>query len=606
MTSNDTDIDALFEQLLGQAPESRRRWLSERCSDDVQSELLSLLDAHEQAGGFLQESIQLSDSSTLEQGLIGRQLGAYQIDGLIAYGGMGRIYSAYRNDGEYEQQVAVKLIEAAEIDPALLKYERQILADLRHPNIVSLIDGGSLQEGVPYLVMESIEGLAIDQYATEKALTHRQIIILFSSLVKVVSHTHQHGVIHCDLKPGNILVTPEGELKLLDFGVAHLCSIATSDRSFLTCATTPEYASPQRLVDPLPRIADDIYSLGVIFGVLLSGRAPRVNCNIEEKFSVDLSGIEQSLPKELRSIFLKATAFNPQARYQTAAEIGDDLFRWLDNKPLSTMSGQPAYRLRKFLTRHSGRFVGGLVVFVLVLVMFFFWEQQEYKTKQTESVVVAQTDKILREFDNRMERLSGSTLYRASIAEEILVRLKDIDLNEVNNFKIKKAVADAYKKLGDVLGNPFLLHLGQFERSRRHLEKSIALYEEILSDTPKKPRVVMAYAYARRTLAMFVVFIDHQPEKALKFLQEDLDLLLSIKRKKAHQNNIAYQYFAIAYLLMKFGKYDDAAKYFESGAAFMEKADDSDNEIVRKKKENIYHYFEDHMAGFALVNPNVA
>jgi len=434
-------LDLLFEQALQQAVGERRTWLRQHCDDDTAlQEVLSLLNAHEQAGEFLQQPLQVDLQSSLKSDLdlVGRQLGPYQIDNLIAHGGMGRIYRAHRNDGEYQQQVAIKLIESTHIDPALLKYERQILADLHHPNIVSLIDGGSLEEDIPYLVMEYIQGRPIHEYVRQERLSRHQTLRLFCTLAKVVSQTHQYGVIHCDLKPDNILVTGEGDLKLLDFGVAHLYSLAAAEQAPLSHALTPEYASPQRHTDPLPRVSDDIYSLGVIFGVMLSGESPQKQFANGSRYNTKLSHIEPHLGRERKAIFLKATHPDPQQRYQTVDEMSIDIFRWFDRKPLLAMGDDNTYRTRKFLRRNWQKITGASTLLFIAITFLFAWQAQKEASSQIEGLAVAQVKTVLRDLDVQMEQLSGSTPARVEIVEKTLEQLQAVSLQQPDDLKIKE------------------------------------------------------------------------------------------------------------------------------------------------------------------------
>jgi len=597
-------LDQFFYQMLQQAVGDRRGWLKKQCADETMlDELLSLLDAHEQAGDFMQQPLQVEVDSLVESELIGRQLGPYLIDSLIAHGGMGRIYRAHRSDGAYEQQVAIKLIESGNIDPALLRYERQILADLQHPNIVSLIDGGSLEEGIPYLVMEYIQGRPIDRYVREERLSRHQTLRLFCRLARVVSQTHQYGVLHCDLKPDNILVTDEGDLKLLDFGVAHLYSIATAEQVPLSHALTPEYASPQRHKDPLPRVGDDIYSLGVIFGVMLSGERPDKQFTRDGGCHVRLGHIETRLGRERLAIFRKATHPDPQQRYQTVDEMSADIFRWFDREPLLAMGDKPGYRSRKFLRRYGIRISIGAAMLVLTISMLSIWQSQKERAEQAQSLAVAQVESVLRELDDRMERLSGSTLARVSAVEDTLNRLQQMSLQQPLNHKIKRTVADANMKLGDLLGHPFHLHLNQFERSRVHLERALVLYRELFIDEPESFPAAMQMAKVERMLVALMVYLDGQPEKGLGRLQGTLSVLRQLKRSTLlHNGQLAIQHLAIAHLLTRLGRLEEAADSYHKVAVLLQHPNDSEGEYEQEHNRRIYNFFLDEKAAFILAS----
>ncbi|MCF6354671.1 MAG: protein kinase [Candidatus Polarisedimenticolaceae bacterium] len=599
-------LELLFCQALQQAAKDRCDWLKKQCADEaMRNELLSLLDAHEQAGDFMDRPLQVDVDvdSVVDSELAGRQLGPYRIDSLIAYGGMGRIYRAHRNDGAYAQQVAIKLIESGNIDPALLRYERQILADLHHPNVVSLIDGGSLEEGVPYLVMEYIQGRPIDRYVREEQLSRHQTLRLFSSLARVVSQTHQHGVIHCDLKPDNILVTDEGDLKLLDFGVAHLYSMAAAEQVPLSRALTPEYASPQRHQDPRPRVSDDIYSLGVIFGVMLSGEHPGKPLAADGSGCVALSHIESHLGRERRAIFCKATHPDPQQRYQTVEEMNADIFRWFDREPLLAMGDRPGYRLRKFLRRYRLRLGVSAAVLALVISMFAIWHAQKQRADQAQSLAVAQVESVLRELDDRMERLSGSTLARVATIEEALKRLQQMGLQQPLNREVKRAVADANMKLGDLLGHPFRLHLNRFERSRAHLEQALAIYRELFAEEPESFPAAMQMAKAERILVALMVYLDRQPEKGLERLQQTLSVLQQLKRGTLlHNGQLAVQHLAIAHLLTRQRRLKEAAEIYRKVEVLLQHPNDSKGKYEQEHNLSVFHFFLDERAAFILAS----
>ncbi len=593
-------IDLLFDQVLQQAVTDRHSWLQQHCNDETMlEELLSLLDAHEQAGDFLQQPLEIDVKESIGSDFTGRQLGPYQIDSLLAHGGMGRIYRAHRSDGEYEQQVAIKLIESANINPELLRYERQILADLHHPNIVSLIDGGTLEEGTPYLVMEFIQGRPIDQYVQQEKLTQHQTLRLFCALAKIVSQTHQHGVIHCDLKPDNILVTKEGDLKLLDFGVAHLYSMATAEQAPRSHALTPEYASPQRHKDPLPRVSDDIYSLGVIFGVMLSGEVPN-RPSTGNGGCAQMNHIEAHLGQERRAIFCKATNPDPELRYQTADEISADIFRWFDQKPLLAMGNGHGYRARKFLRRNWQKIIAASILSFVIITLLFAWQAQKETTNQIEDLAVMQVRSMLRDLDRQMEELSGSTPARVAAAEQTLEQLQSVSLQQPNDLKIKSVIAEANRKLGMLLGHPFQLHMNQFERGRQHLKRALTLYQELLTKQPNNIENTLRVVRTKRMLAAIIVFVDGETEKGLKIAKEGLATLNKLRPDPFVKNITAVQHVVISHLLTKLGRFKEAAEGHRKAELLLIPPDKMPKGYQRRAALSAIGFFLDEKASFAL------
>ena len=266
-------------------PEAERSaYLDKSCAADpeLRSEVRSLLDSHEQAGSvFLNRPAADLKAGLTKTGLrsnwIGRRIGVYKIEAEIGHGGMGEVYRAVRADGQYKKEVAIKLVRGGYDTAAVLErflHERQILASLDHPNIARLYDGGTTEDGLPYLVMELIEGTPIDQYCEEHDLPINERLKLFTQVCAAVQYAHQRLVIHRDIKPSNILVTTDGIPKLLDFGIAKILDPAAKAETTLVRPMTPEYASPEQVRGEPITTATDVYSLGVVLYRLLTGRSP--------------------------------------------------------------------------------------------------------------------------------------------------------------------------------------------------------------------------------------------------------------------------------------------------------------------------------------------
>jgi serine/threonine-protein kinase len=313
------------------------------------------------------------------------QVGPYRIVRELGRGGMGVVYLADRVDGEFRRQVAVKVLKRGmDTDDFIRRFhtERQILADLCHPNIAELHDGGTTADGQPYLVMEYVEGVALDDYCAARSLTVRDRLDLFLKICAAVQHAHRSAVIHRDLKPGNILVTGDGEPKLLDFGIAKLLrpegtGTQTGLMSALLRPMTPEYASPEQVLGKTITVGSDVYALGVMLYELLAGRPPyrlqsraeaelhRVICGEEParpssalepaegaNRGADLARVRRQLRADLDHIVLKALRKDPGERYLTVDELVEDLRRHLDGRPVGARKGTLGYRLGKLVRRH--------------------------------------------------------------------------------------------------------------------------------------------------------------------------------------------------------------------------------------------------------------
>lgn len=277
-------VREVLDKAIGISDSERPAFLDGACSGnaELRAEVESLLRSHQQAGNeFLQKpavDLQAAIPAPFEaKARIGRRIGVYMILEQIGEGGMGEVYRAVRADGQYDKEVAIKLVRAGLDRASVLerfRHERQVLASLDHPNIARLFYGGTTEDGIPYLVMELIEGTPIDDYCDAHKLTVTERLRLFLQVCSAVQYAHQRLVIHRDIKPGNILVTREGVPKLLDFGIAKILDADLGSQTTLVNPMTPEYASPEQVRGEPITTATDVYSLGVVLYQLLTGRSP--------------------------------------------------------------------------------------------------------------------------------------------------------------------------------------------------------------------------------------------------------------------------------------------------------------------------------------------
>ncbi|HKQ08009.1 MAG TPA: protein kinase [Blastocatellia bacterium] len=413
-------IDELLDDLLDHAPEERPFILAEVCAGDplLKREVEALLAAHDRAGGFM-ESLPAQTGAMFGslQPARGQMIGPYRVLREIGRGGMGVVYLAARADQEFAKLVAIKVVWPGANHREVLqrfRQERQILANLDHPNISRLLDGGTTEQGMPYVVMEYIAGTPITDYCDRKRLSITERLKLFLRACAVVQYAHQSLVIHRDLKPSNIMVTDEGTVKLLDFGIAKLLSADLHEVDLAVTQTglppmTPEYASPEQVRGDAVTTASDVYSLGVVLYELLTGHRPyklgsrspleleRVICDSEpERPSAIVDQVEheagsdgrarprrtpetisqtrEGKPDRLRarlrgdldSIALKALRKEPAARYQSVEQFAADIRRHLEGKAVQAQRATLAYRADKFMRRHK---VGVAVVALFVLML---------------------------------------------------------------------------------------------------------------------------------------------------------------------------------------------------------------------------------------------
>jgi serine/threonine protein kinase/Tol biopolymer transport system component/tetratricopeptide (TPR) repeat protein len=347
-----TEVKAIFESASDVAPSRRAAFLDQRCGADAElrAEVDSLLDAHENTGGFLEDIREgvpeMEPDSEPETAPIGARIGAYELVRELGRGGMGSVYLATRADSEFRKRVAIKLIRhGMESAFALRRFrnERQILARLEHPNIARLLDGGTTEKGLPYFVMELVEGQPILKYCDGHGLSITARLEIFHKVCSAVQYAHRRTIIHRDLKPANILVKNDGTPKLLDFGVAKFVDPDTSDILNETTLVgvrmvTPAYASPEQLRGEQATVRSDIYSLGVILCELVAGCKPAALAAAASGALLTpvRNDIHPSRLGDLRHIIDRASNTVPEGRYASVDELMRDVSRYLSGLPVTS------------------------------------------------------------------------------------------------------------------------------------------------------------------------------------------------------------------------------------------------------------------------------
>ena len=524
----------LFEAAIDRPPEERARFLEQACGDDseLRRAIATLLEADAKAGDFLAQPVLHrpqnpagSESAAVTAGAAGppcetpETIGPYRVVRRVGQGGMSTVYLALRDEDAFHRRVVVKVVRAgmeSEEILARLRRERQILAGLDHPHIARLLDGGATGDGLPYFVLEYVDGLPIDRFCDQNRLTVGERLGLFLKVCAAVHCAHQNLVVHRDLKPSNILVTPDGTPKLLDFGIAKLLNPELAAASEPTAAwlrlLTPHYASPEQVQGAPVTTASDVYSLGVLLYELLTGhlpyrfesRSPReierilttqippqpsivVTRPAEPRDGKDpppapeaIGHARRSDPKrlcrrltgDLDSIVLKALRSSPQQRYASAAQLAEDLDRYRRRLPVRARQGDWRYRAGKFLRRHRLA-ATATAALLLVLSGFVF-------------ALVIQAAHLTRERD-RAEREHEQKNQVLALLQEVF-QVADPDRGGGARLTVREALDLAEPLLARRLaGQPLiraeLLHaagviyanLGAYERARRRLEEALSI-----------------------------------------------------------------------------------------------------------------------------------
>lgn len=390
-------LQVLFEAAQAMPADTAEAYLRETCPDDpaLAAEVRALLEALGRTSSMSEAVERAAQDAGVAAALdaTGRTYGNWRVLGPLGQGGMGTVWRAERVDGAYEQQGALKLLNPWLLDAGYVQrfvQERQILANLKHPGIAQLLDGGIGDGGVPFLVMELVEGEQILQYANAAELDLPFRLALFRKVCAAVQHAHQNFVVHRDIKPGNILVTRDGEPKLLDFGIAKVVGAgARAETRAATRLLTPDYASPEQLRGEGVTTASDVYALGIVLYELLSGKrppsrggkptdpaVPRPSTQVARALAAGSAHMHAGRAKawlrklrgDLDTVVLKALAFEPERRYATAREFADDLGRVLESRPVLARPDAWSYRARLFVRRNRlpVAFAGALALFLVL------------------------------------------------------------------------------------------------------------------------------------------------------------------------------------------------------------------------------------------------
>jgi serine/threonine protein kinase len=529
-----TQIKELFHAAVELSPPERAVLL--QAAGPADSELIhqvtALLSAHDASGDFIARPAVVDAGlvpAVLPSGstetLIGETIGSYQIVSELGRGGMGAVYLAVRADRSFDRQVALKLIKRGMDSDAIVTrfvMERQILANLDHPNIAGLIDGGTTESGLPYFVMEYIEGQSIARYCDEGRLDVTQRLKLFQQVCEAVQFAHQNLIIHRDLKPSNIIVTVEGIPKLLDFGIAKILDPERSQENVEATVTqlralTPDYASPEQLRGVTITTASDVYSLGVILYELLTGSRPfgRKRSTPEEVLrlidaaeplrpSLALARAETAehdgegrpvrempegsadklrrrLAGDLDNILLKALRREPERRYASARDLSEDIRRHLEGRPVLARPDTLGYRTAKFVRRNKAAVAAAMIVALTLLsaTVITSWQarvarRERAKAEQRYKDVRTLTNSFLFDFYDSIADLNGATKAREMVVKEAQEYLDRMAQEAGDDRELLWELSTAYLKLGDVQGQPGFSRTGDTAAAMVSYEKSLA------------------------------------------------------------------------------------------------------------------------------------
>lgn len=509
MPAPDPDYDPeVLEELFFAAgalgPDEQPAFLREHCvgRPDLRQALENLLRAHRNSDPAAWElpALQIEARELAsEDGLRFDRLGPYRILSAISSGGMGTVYLAERDDEGLCKRVAIKIVHRAftEIDAELMRrfqQERQILARLEHPNIARMLDAGRTPDGLPYLVMEFVDGLPIDRYAAERRLPVAARLDLFRAVCAAVSYAHGNLIVHRDLKPRNILVAAGGVPKLLDFGIAKLLTATPDEGS--TGILTPGYASPEQAAGLPITTASDVYSLGVILYELLVGGRLYPPGSTQTGWAADpvapsqrLRGADppDSAPPDARrkvnadldKVVLKALRKEPGRRYSSVADFAEDIRRVMGGYPVKARAATWPYRARRFVVRRRAAVAGAAIALSAVAVAGAVTLAQYRESARRFVDSRSFVNSLLFELNDAITDLPGSTAARLLLARRARQYLDILASEHSSDPAVERDLALAYRRLGDVLGRPYYANLGDTSGALANYQKAAALLERL-------------------------------------------------------------------------------------------------------------------------------
>lgn len=556
--SNWKRIKELFAAAL-EMPTNEQADFVSRLDAGIRGEVQKLLIANADAGDFISAPAMIGFGSVENQGSddVPEQIDEYHILRQIGAGGMGTVFLAEHTGEGFTQRVALKLIKRGMDTSAVLNrflMERQILANLEHPNIARMLDGGTTADGLPYFVMEYVEGDEIRKYAVNNGLGLKDRLGLFQKVCSAVASAHQKLIVHRDIKPTNILVTSDGDPKLLDFGIAKLISPdwdPDAGESTLTQfrIMTPEYASPEQIAGEPTTTSTDVYSLGVVLYELLTGHRPYVSKDrspkeivnnvltseppkpsvvISERFpqsrgrtkkngggetivsESDTGATAAVEPRLLRgdldNIILKALRREPDRRYQSVQEFSADISRYLDGLPVKATADSPMYRFRKFYSRHRTGLIAAAAAMLLLIAatgvsvwQYYVARNERIKAERRFEETRRLAKSMLYELYDAIDAIPGSTKAKELLASKAIEYLDRLTAEGNNDPYLLTELADGYQRIGDIQGGLNRANLGQSGEAKNSYAKAQSLREAVVASGASDPKfqIKLAMAYAK-------------------------------------------------------------------------------------------------------------
>lgn len=611
-------VEAILDKALDLPEKERATFVAKECrrnprlKKEVELILTSISDSEgwlenpkEYKQEFYSEVAEDLEQISTQESLIGEEIGAYTIIEKVGQGGMGAVYLAERTDGDFKHRVAIKLIRnshATEENIKRFRREKSILANLNHPSIAQLYDGGRTESGIPYIIMEFVEGAPITEYCRIHNCTIEQKLELFKQVLEAVQNAHENLTIHRDLKPDNIFIDQSGNVKILDFGISKLLeddhdSLHTTEAHLLT----PRYASPEQIRQEPVTTSTDLYSLGVVLFKLLANEDPIDLTDLTEyqagqailneepsKPSSKVSDpvLKKKLKGDLDAIVLKAIRKEPESRYRGAKDFINDLENYRSGIPVSAREDSLQYRAQKFLDRHKqGIVIASGVVFLIVILTGFYTSRitherniaqlEAEKSQEITSFIIGLLE------ENYPQNSQGDTITVRQILDKSVSEIRTLDKSPKVRAKLLQVIGHAYNSVGEpqkakpLLGrsinildsvnvaNVDLAHtynvsglitrdLGKLDSAQYYMQKAVYMLRDLdKKNIPEYPKALKNLAYVLR--------LQSDYEQALNLVEEALQIEKQLY--EAPNVNIAETVYILASINRYLGNYEKALEH---------------------------------------------
>jgi non-specific serine/threonine protein kinase/serine/threonine-protein kinase len=547
---------------------------------------------------------------------VGECIGPYRIVQEVGHGGMGTVYRAVRADDEFHAEVAIKVVNRG-MDSRLVldrfRTERQILARLEHPNIARLLDGGTTANGLPYFLMEYVQGQPLTRYCDSHRLSVPERLKLFCKVCEAVSFAHQNLIVHRDLKPDNILVTHDGIPKLLDFGIAKILEHQENNKEYAPTLTvvrmgTPAYASPEQIRGAHVGVGTDIYSLGVILYELLTGRRPyhleslgwdesaRVICErdatrpsaivssrsdsvsdteqISRYRSTTVDGLRKRLIGDLDNILGVALRKEPDRRYRSVEQLNEELQRHLDGRPVIAHGDSVLYYARKFVGRHKVAVAMATAFTILLCAASIFAARKAQKLAARVDEDRRLASSFLVDIHDEIARLPGSTPAREALVSKSLEYLNGLARDTGGDRELRRSLALAYERTAELLGGVNGAGLGKPAQALKAYEASRSLREALARDSRGDPKLQYELA-SNYLIGSYIAGRISSVEQRMAYDKKALEISEALI-KAAPQNSqyealLAKAYTSIAYAYGIYAHWSEATNYFRKALPLRER-----------------------------------